>query len=112
MTESFTAGITFTSGEVATLDVVAIDQQGIRCKGEEGERLVSWSDVTAVMLATPDHMLENAGYMFSVAQVMQETEQREPYDASQMRLIGVALLREAAPRLCPLREGCALAGGR
>lgn len=111
MTASFTAGITFTTGEVVTLDVISLDEHGIRGKSDEGERTVPWADVSAVMLATPDHMLENAGYMFSVAQVMQETEQREPYDAAQMRRLGVSLLREAAPMLCPQGGGCPLGGG-
>ena len=105
---SFTAGITLTSGEVVTLDVTAIDAQGIRCKSDEGERFVPWGEITAVMLATPDHMLENAGYMFSVAEAIRQTDEREAYDAMQMRRVGFALLREAAPRFCPLGTGCPL----
>lgn len=105
----FTAGITLDDGRVLTVDVTEIDERGIRYQSDEGLRSVPWTEVKAVMLATTDHMLESAGYMFSVAELVQQAEERQPYDADQMRRLGAGLLKEAAPRLCPLGDGCPLA---
>jgi hypothetical protein len=104
----FTAGITLNDGRVFTVDVRHIDDSGMRYRAEGADELVAWSDVKAVMLATSDHMLETAGYTFSMAELVLEKEESQPYDAAQMRQLGFNLLRDAAPRFCPLGAGCAL----
>jgi hypothetical protein len=70
--------------------------------------VVPWPDVKAVMLATTDHMLESGGYLFSMAELVQQQEQSEPYDAAAMRRFGLGLLQQAAPRVCPRGETCGL----
>ncbi len=105
----FTAGITLHSGKVFTVDVTALDVEGIRHKPEQGGDFVPWSDVKAVMLATTDHMIESGGYLFSMAERMQESDQDQPYEADAMRRLGAGLLRQAAPRICPNGAGCPLA---
>ncbi len=107
----FTAGVTLKDNRTLTVDVEAIDGTGITYQSEEGVSVVSWSEVKAVMLATPDHMLESGGYLFSMAELVQEREQAQPYDALQMRQFGLGLLREAAPRICPRRDDCGLRAG-
>ncbi len=107
---AFTAGVTLNDGTVFTVDVEGIDGQGIRYRAEEGAQLIAWSDVKAAMLATSDHMLEMSGYLFSVAEMVRDKEEAQPYDAAQMRRFALGLLAEAAPRLCPLGEGCPLSG--
>lgn len=107
----FTAGITLHTGEVLTVDVTALDEAGIRHKPAQGDDdFVPWSDVKAVMLATTDHMIESGGYLFSMAERMQEADEGQPYEADAMRRLGAGLLRQAAPRICPNGEGCPLAG--
>ncbi len=108
----FTAGITLNDGRVFTVDVTEIDGEGIRHKPEQGGDFVPWSEVKAVMLATTDHMLESAGHLFTMAETVERTEQEQPYEAESMRRLGAGLLHQAAPRLCPLGEGCPLANGR
>lgn len=104
----FTAGITLRSGAVLTADVTTLDAQGIAYRTEDGVGFASWGEITAVMLATTDHMLETAGQMLSVAEVLRQQEQREPYDAEALRQRALGLLREAAPRLCPHGQACPL----
>ncbi len=104
----FTAGITLNDGRVLTVDVMGIDGQGIRHKPEQGGDFVPWTDIQAVMLATTDHMLESAGYLFTMAETVERTEQEQPYEAESMRRLGAGLLQQAAPRVCPLGEGCPL----
>ena len=105
----FTAGITLHDGRVFTVDVTALDHEGIRYKPEQGVEFVPWSDVKAVMLATTDHMIESGGYLFSMAERMQESDQGQPYEADAMRRLGAGLLRQAAPRICPNGASCPLA---
>ena len=105
----FTAGVTLNDGTVFTVDVEALDDHGIRYRAEEEARLIAWTDVKAVMLATSDHMLEMSGYIFSVAEMIGQREQSQPYEPTEMRRFALGLLAEAAPRLCPLGEGCPLA---
>ncbi len=107
----FTAGVTLKDNRTLTVDVRAIDGTGITYDSDEGTSVLSWSEVKALMLATPDHMLESGGYLFSMAELVQEREQAQPYDALQMRQFGLGLLREAAPRICPRGEGCGLRAG-
>ncbi len=105
----FTAGITLNSGEVLTVDVTAVDAEGIRHRPERGREFVAWSEVKAVMLATTDHMIESGGYLFSMAERMQDADQEQPYEADAMRRLGAGLLRQAAPRICPNGAACPLA---
>ncbi len=63
------------------------------------------------MLATTDHMLESGGYLFSMAEMVQEREGAQPYEADQMRRLGAGVLRQAAPRICPRGEDCGLRPG-
>ncbi len=105
----FTAGITLNSGEVFTADVEGIDDEGLRYTSEGVARVAFWRDIKAVMLATTDHMLETGGYLFSMAEMVREQDQRQPYDAQQMRRFGLDLLTQAAPRICPLADECGLA---
>ncbi len=105
---SFTAGITFADDRAKTVDVTAIDSAGITYTSEAGPETVPWSDVKAVMLATTDHMLESGGYLFSMAELVQQREESGPTDALEMRRFGLELLREAAPRICPMGEACGL----
>jgi hypothetical protein len=72
---------------------------------------VSWTDVKAVMLATTDHMLESAGSLFSMADVLQQTDPGRSQEAAEMRRLGLGVLQQAAPRVCPLAEGCGLRPG-
>ncbi len=108
----FTAGITLADGRVLTVDVTGIDGDGIHHKPEQGADFVPWADIKAVMLATTDHMLESAGYLFSMAETVERTEQEQPYEAESMRRLGAGLLQQAAPRLCPLGDGCPLSTAR
>ena len=105
---AFTAGITLHDDRALTVDVTAIDGTGIRYASEDGPQLVPWDEVKAVMLATTDHMLESGGYLFSMAELVEEKEGASPSDALQMRRFGLGLLQSAAPRICPLGEGCGL----
>jgi len=105
---SFTAGITFADDRVVTVDVTTIDGAGISYSSEDGTSFVAWPDVKAVMLATTDHMLESAGSLFSMAEVVQETDATRTHEAIEMRQFGLRLLQQAAPRLCPLGESCGL----
>ncbi len=104
----FTAGVTLQDNHTLTVDVVAIDGLGIAYESDEGVSVLPWADIKAVMLASPDHMLESGGYLFSMAELVQEREQDEPHSPSEMRRFGLELLREAAPRICPLGQACAL----
>ncbi len=107
----FTAGVTLQDDRTLTVDVSAIDGRGIAYKSDEGVSVLSWAEIKAVMLATPDHMLESGAYLFSMAELVQEREQDQPYDAMEMRRFGLGLLREAAPRICPLAQACGLRAG-
>lgn len=107
----FTAGLTLHSGAVLTVDVERLDTEGLTYRTDEGPVSVPWRDVKAVMLATTDHMLETAGYMFEVSEVLREQERTQPYDADAMRERGRGLLRQAAPRMCPHGPACPLAAG-
>lgn len=109
MTEiAFTAGITLADGAVLTVDVERLDADGIAYRTEDRAGFASWGDVKAVMLATTDHMLETAGYMFEVSELLGEQERRQPYDAETMRRRALGLLAEVAPRLCPRGQECPL----
>ncbi|MGI9023561.1 MAG: hypothetical protein ACR2HV_10105 [Acidimicrobiales bacterium] len=105
---SFTAGITFADDRVLTADVTSIDATGIAFTTEDGSETVPWSDVKAVMLATTEHMLESAGSLFSMAETLRETDTARTNEAVEMRRFGLQLLVQAAPRLCPLGDGCGL----
>jgi hypothetical protein len=105
---SFTAGITFLDDRALTVDVIALDEAGIRYTSDEGPRQVPWSEVKAVMLATTDHMLESAGSLFTMAEQLEATGDPGAADAMAMRRFGLGLVQQAAPRLCPLGEGCGL----
>lgn len=107
----FTAGLTLSSGETLTVDVEQIDGQGVRYRTEEGTAFAPWHEVKAAMLASPDHMLETAGYMFEVSEMLAQQEQRQPYDAEAMRRQGLGLLQQVAPALCPNGASCPLAPG-
>ncbi len=109
---SFTAGITFQDDRVVSADVTAIDGVGITYTSEEGPRQVAWADVKAVMLATTDHMLESAGSLFSMAERLDAAGDEGAQAAPEMRRFGLALLEQAAPRLCPLGAGCGLRPGQ
>ena len=105
---SFTAGMTLNDGRAMTVDVTGIDAQGLSYRSEQGPGVVPWAEVKAVMLATTDHMLESGGYLFSMAELVQQREEAGPTDALEMRRFGLELLREAAPRICPMGEVCGL----
>lgn len=107
----FTAGITLRDGSVLTADVTSLDATGIGYRTDTATGFASWSDITAVMLATTDHMLETAGHMFAVADLLRQQEERQAYDAQALRGRALGLLREAAPRLCPAGPSCPLATG-
>ncbi len=107
----FTAGVTLQDNRTLTVDVVAIDSSGITYKSDGGTSVLSWVEIKAAMLATPDHMLESGGYLFSMAELVQDRQQEQPYGALEMRRFGLSLLREAAPRICPLAEACGLNAG-
>lgn len=104
----FTAGVTLNDNRVLTVDVTGIDADGLSYRSDEGPGVVAWGDVKAVMLATTDHMLESGGYLFSMAELVQEREGDQPYQALEMRRFGLELLREAAPRICPMGDVCGL----
>ncbi len=107
MTESsFTAGITFQDDRVVTVDVTAIDGEGIRYASEDGEQHVPWSAVKAVMLATTDHMLESGGSLFTMAERLQEAGDEGSTAAPEMRRLGLGILQQVAPRVCPRGEEC------
>lgn len=107
---SFTAGITFNDGRVVTVDVTGIDGEGIAYRSEDGDGTAPWSAVKAVMLATTDHMLETGGSLLAMADVMRQTG--DPGARSeQMRRFGLDVLGQAAPRVCPLGDGCGLRPG-
>ncbi len=105
---AFTAGITLQDDQVLSVDVTSVDGAGLSYRGEDGPRTVPWSDVKAVMLATTEHMLESGGLLFSMAELLQDADQGRAGDAVQMRRFGAHLLQQAAPRLCPLGDGCGL----
>ncbi|HEX2041951.1 MAG TPA: hypothetical protein VHF24_04870 [Acidimicrobiales bacterium] len=105
---AFTAGVTLNDGRVMTVDVTGIDGEGLSYRSEMESGVVPWADVKAVMLATTDHMLESGGYLFSMAELVQQREETGPTDALEMRRFGLELLREAAPRICPMGEVCGL----
>lgn len=105
---AFTAGVTLSDGRVMTVDVTGIDARGLAYKSEKESGVVPWADVKAVMLATTDHMLESGGYLFSMAEMVQQREEEGPTQALEMRRFGLELLREAAPRICPMGEVCGL----
>ena len=110
---SFTAGITFQDDRTLTVEVAGIDGSGLQYETEEGEDFVAWNDVKAIMLATTDHMLESAGSLFSMAERLEDAGDPGAAAAPQMRQIGFGVLRQAAPRLCPLGVSCGLQpGGR
>lgn len=107
---SFTAGITYNDGRVVTVDVTGIDAAGISFRSEAGDGTVPWRDVKAAMLATTDHMLETGGSMLAMAEVLRDTG--DPGRRSEeMRRFGLDVLGQAAPRVCPLGEGCGLRAG-
>ncbi|MEX0659781.1 MAG: hypothetical protein WD080_11660 [Egibacteraceae bacterium] len=108
----FTAGITLRSGAVLTADVTTLDAAGIAYRTEHGSGFASWGEITAVMLATTDHMLQTAGQMLSAAEVLRQQEERGPYDAEALRQRALGLLREVAPRLCPQGQTCPLGAPR
>jgi hypothetical protein len=108
----FTAGITLQDDRVVTVDVTAIDASGITYASEEGTQHVPWAEVKAVMLATTDHMLESAGSLFTMADRLQTAGDEGPAAAQDMRRLGLGLLGQVAPRLCPLGDGCGLRPGR
>ncbi|HEV3400895.1 MAG TPA: hypothetical protein VG078_03655 [Acidimicrobiales bacterium] len=105
---TFTAGVTLNDGRVMTVDVTGIDAQGLRYRSESDAGVVPWTDVKAVMLATTDHMLESGGYLFSMAELVQQREEAGATQALEMRRFGLELLREAAPRICPMGDVCGL----
>ena len=105
---SFTAGVTLNDGRAMTVDVTAIDAHGLSYRSEQGPGVVPWAAVKAVMLATTDHMLESGGYLFSMAELVQQRDEAGSTDAAGMRRFGLELLREAAPRICPMGEVCGL----
>ncbi len=105
---AFTAGLTLNDNRAMTVDVTGIDAHGLSYRSEQGPAVVAWTDVKAVMLATTDHMLESGGYLFSMAELVQQREESGPTDAQEMRRFGLELLREAAPRICPMGEVCGL----
>lgn len=107
----FTAGITFQDDRVVTVDVTAIDADGLTYTSEEGPREVPWSEVKAVMLATTDHMLESAGSLFTMAERLQAAGDEGSTAAQEMRRFGLGLLGQVAPRVCPLGAGCGLRPG-
>lgn len=108
----FTAGVTMSDDEVLTVDVTAIDAEGMTYAADDGPRVLPWSNVKAVMLATTDHMLESAGDLFSMAEMVQARDDSQPQQAAEMRRFGLRVLQQAAPRLCPLGERCGLGPGR
>lgn len=105
---AFTAGVTLNDGRVMTVDVTGIDADGLSYRSEKKSGVVPWADVKAVMLATTDHMLESGGYLFSMAELVQQREEAGPTQAPELRRFGLELLREAAPRICPMGEVCGL----
>lgn len=107
----FIAGVTLQDNRVFTVDVTGIDAQGMSYKSDEGQVLLPWAEIKAVMLATPDHMLESGGYLFSMAELVEERQHEQPYDARQMRRFGLELLGQAAPRICPSGDTCGLRRG-
>ena len=108
---AFTAGITFADDRVVTVDVVAIDGEGLTYQGDDGAQRVPWSDVKAVMLATTDHMLESAGSMFTMAERLQAGGDEGAAAAREMRNLGLGVLQQVAPQVCPRGEGCGLRPG-
>lgn len=110
---SFTAGITFQDDRTLTVEVTGIDGSGLRYETDEGEDFAAWDDLKAVMLATTDHMLESAGSLFSMAERLEDAGDPGAAAAPEMRQIGFGVLRQAAPRMCPVGVNCALRpGGR
>lgn len=107
----FTAGLTLASGDTLSVDVARIDEHGVSYHTDDGTAFAAWDDIKAVMLASTDHMLETAGYMFEVSELLREQQARQPYDAQAMRDQGLGLLQQAAPRLCPNGAACPLGRG-
>ena len=108
---AFTAGITFQDDRVVTVDVTAIDADGMTYVSEDGPQRAPWSEVKAVMLATTDHMLESAGSMFDMAERLQAGGGEGTTAAQEMRNLGLGVLQQVAPRICPLGEGCGMRPG-
>jgi hypothetical protein len=108
---AFTAGVTLSDDRVLTVDVTGIDAQGMTYATADGSEILPWSNVKAVMLATTDHMLESAGDLFSMAEMVQQRDESGPNQAAEMRRFGLRVLQQAAPRLCPRGEDCGLAPG-
>lgn len=107
----FTAGITLNDDRAITVDVTAIDGDGISYVSESGVGYVPWSEVKAVMLATTDHMLESAGSLFAMAQRLEDTDDPGAGEAPRMRQFALAILRQVAPRICPRAGECGLRPG-
>ena len=105
---TFTAGMTLNDGRTMTVDVTGIDAHGLNYRSDKDSGVVAWADVKADMLASTEHMLESGGYLFSMAELVQQREETGPTEALEMRRFGLELLREAAPRICPMGEVCGL----
>jgi hypothetical protein len=105
----FTAGVTFRDDRVLTVDVTAIDGEGLTYDSDDGPRRVPWAEVKAVMLATTDHMLESAGSLFTMAERLETAGDQGA--AQEMRRFGLGLVQQVAPRVCPLGAGCGLRPG-
>ena len=101
---AFTAGITFQDDRVVTVDVTAIDGDGLTYTDEKGTQHAPWSDVKAVMLATTDHMLESGGSLFTMAERIQAGG--DEASAQDMRNLGLGVLQQVAPRVCPMGDAC------
>lgn len=108
---SFTAGITFNDNSAMTVDVIGIDATGIAYESQAGSGTAEWKELKAVMLATTDHMLESGGSLLAMAQAMADAGDRAD-QAEEMRRFGLRVLQQAAPRVCPLGEGCGLTPGQ
>ena len=105
---AFTAGITFQNDRMVTVDVTAMDGEGMAYHSEAGDGFVPWAEVKAVMLATTDHMLESGGSLFAMAEALEQAGDERSRDAARMRQFGFGVLQQAAPRVCPRGEACGL----
>lgn len=103
---SFTAGITLHDDRVLTVDVTGIDGAGLAYHSAAGDGRITWEEVKAVMLATTDHMLESGGALFAMAETLERADGAG--EAAEMRRLGAGVLRQAAPRICPLGASCGL----
>ena len=107
---NFTAGITYNDGRVVTVDVTGIDAAGVTYRSEAGTGTVMWGEVKAAMFATTDHMIETGGSLLAMSEVLRDTG--DPGGRSEeMRRFGLDVLGQAAPRVCPLGDGCGLRPG-